>query len=104
VSRLWLKLIRDLGAYRGQVIGVAVVMMLGISMYHSFYLAYRSMGASYELCYDKLKLADLSIEMRAAPEDTVKRLAAIPGVRIICLLYTSPSPRDATLSRMPSSA
>ena len=24
--------------------------------------------------------------------------------RITCLLYTSPSPRDATLSRMPSSA
>ena len=29
-------------------------------------------------------------------------LFLIPG--IICLLYTSPSPRDATLSRMPSSA
>ena len=27
----------------------------------------------------------------------------LPGV-ITCLLYTSPSPRDATLSRMPSSA
>ena len=27
-----------------------------------------------------------------------------PIVRGICLLYTSPSPRDATLSRMPSSA
>ena len=27
-----------------------------------------------------------------------------PGEIIICLLYTSPSPRDATLSRMPSSA
>ena len=26
------------------------------------------------------------------------------GRSIICLLYTSPSPRDATLSRMPSSA
>ena len=26
------------------------------------------------------------------------------GVLIFCLLYTSPSPRDATLSRMPSSA
>ena len=25
-------------------------------------------------------------------------------VLLICLLYTSPSPRDATLSRMPSSA
>ena len=23
---------------------------------------------------------------------------------VVCLLYTSPSPRDATLSRMPSSA
>ena len=26
------------------------------------------------------------------------------GFHTICLLYTSPSPRDATLSRMPSSA
>ena len=26
------------------------------------------------------------------------------GYRLTCLLYTSPSPRDATLSRMPSSA
>ena len=31
---------------------------------------------------------------------------AVPGFtnRMFCLLYTSPSPRDATLSRMPSSA
>ena len=30
----------------------------------------------------------------------------LPGIEksIYCLLYTSPSPRDATLSRMPSSA
>ena len=27
-----------------------------------------------------------------------------PGKVVPCLLYTSPSPRDATLSRMPSSA
>ena len=41
-----------------------------------------------------------------------RALAAIRGVRDhllqvelkLCLLYTSPSPRDATLSRMPSSA
>ena len=26
------------------------------------------------------------------------------GSLLLCLLYTSPSPRDATLSRMPSSA
>ena len=29
---------------------------------------------------------------------------AMEFIRNICLLYTSPSPRDATLSRMPSSA
>ena len=29
---------------------------------------------------------------------------SIKGNNISCLLYTSPSPRDATLSRMPSSA
>ena len=28
----------------------------------------------------------------------------IPGVTIVCLLYTSPSPRDKRQSRMPSSA
>ena len=31
-------------------------------------------------------------------------LLALAGLRSNCLLYTSPSPRDATLSRMPSSA
>ena len=30
--------------------------------------------------------------------------ARVFGVHSACLLYTSPSPRDATLSRMPSSA
>ena len=29
---------------------------------------------------------------------------AMAGPAFTCLLYTSPSPRDATLSRMPSSA
>ena len=28
----------------------------------------------------------------------------VQGDAVCCLLYTSPSPRDATLSRMPSSA
>ena len=31
-------------------------------------------------------------------------LVEVLGLRYRCLLYTSPSPRDATLSRMPSSA
>ena len=31
-------------------------------------------------------------------------LVLVPILVMFCLLYTSPSPRDATLSRMPSSA
>ena len=37
-----------------------------------------------------------------APQDL--KYGGEPTRLIICLLYTSPSPRDATLSRMPSSA
>ena len=36
--------------------------------------------------------------------DCVERTFRIKGQDTSCLLYTSPSPRDATLSRMPSSA
>ena len=40
-----------------------------------------------------------SLESKYAGQLTVRHLLSDP-----CLLYTSPSPRDATLSRMPSSA
>ncbi|MCD6359580.1 MAG: hypothetical protein J7M38_01875, partial [Armatimonadetes bacterium] len=80
MSRLSLKIFRDLIVYKAQAIGIAIVMMLGIALYHSFYLAYCSMGASYQLNYDKLSLADFSIELQRAPEKYVTRLRAIPGV------------------------
>ena len=41
------------------------------------------------------------------PQDLVNNKCEVAAAFIasgICLLYTSPSPRDATLSRMPSSA
>ena len=55
-----------------------------------------------------ITIADL-IKYRMTTECLVKRLASakLPtdfGEFRVCLLYTSPSPRDATLSRMPSSA
>ena len=37
-------------------------------------------------------------------ESTVTTKLTTPTSPVTCLLYTSPSPRDATLSRMPSSA
>ena len=38
------------------------------------------------------------------PLAAMKYIAKFLDMPYICLLYTSPSPRDATLSRMPSSA
>ena len=37
-------------------------------------------------------------------ENQVVRMCFINGYPYTCLLYTSPSPRDRTRSRMPSSA
>ena len=59
-----------------------------------------------------LKQAELHIEvlnhaLRNIPGDRVRIHCCwgnYEGPHICCLLYTSPSPRDATLSRMPSSA
>ena len=47
-----------------------------------------------------LPVNDLDIATSIAPRDVVDRLKKAG----ICLLYTSPSPRDRTRSRMPSSA
>ena len=40
-------------------------------------------------------------EVRMSPDLKTAKIFVMP---LGCLLYTSPSPRDATLSRMPSSA
>ena len=63
-----------------------------------------------------LATENLTVEHRkvsTACFDVDKRLLILPIWKsasntvydlLVCLLYTSPSPRDATLSRMPSSA
>ena len=50
-------------------------------------------------------LSELSARTNGITESTNLELFPNPAnTHLICLLYTSPSPRDATLSRMPSSA
>ena len=58
--------------------------------------------------------ADNPFKMASELEEThIKYTKSVSGIKLVhrrmkslynCLLYTSPSPRDATLSRMPSSA
>ena len=58
--------------------------------------ATKALIAKYDQRYEEL-LAEQTFE--PIPEEKAE-----PKVETVCLLYTSPSPRDATLSRMPSSA
>ena len=46
------------------------------------------------------KLTSLTARLKALDEQILK----LENTDIVCLLYTSPSPRDRTRSRMPSSA
>ena len=46
----------------------------------------------------------ISIEQKTTGRNPRSTVGTITEVYDFCLLYTSPSPRDATLSRMPSSA
>ena len=45
------------------------------------------------------------IEIGGSEENTTNnRMELTAAIKTLCLLYTSPSPRDGLLSRMPSSA
>ena len=60
----------------------------------------RSYVQQYSHVYNKRAAA-----LRGELEKAARK--AFPGIKIVgrvCLLYTSPSPRDGLLSRMPSSA
>ena len=72
---------------------------------------------SYDTAFMKKETADYSAittwgvfqETEDSPPslilvDSLKGRYEFPELRRICLLYTSPSPRDGLLSRMPSSA
>ena len=48
---------------------------------------------------------EITVPKGSALEDLKKQDLSLQGVEeLSCLLYTSPSPRDGLLSRMPSSA
>ena len=63
--------------------------------------------AIFWISFKPIELADLRAPVPVVKEDLRGKLQALGDqatLRYSCLLYTSPSPRDATLSRMPSSA
>ena len=53
---------------------------------------------------EKLYLADLAAEMGVKVTELSKGIEKLQDQGYVCLLYTSPRPRDISGSRMPSSA
>ena len=51
-----------------------------------------------------LEVFDLAANVLVRHLQPIMVLLFLNAMPFVCLLYTSPSPRDATLSRMPSSA
>ena len=63
---------------------------------------FSSEGADFSLCRTHIGACDFCVEGRYSYDDVAGDVALENFS--ICLLYTSPSPRDGLLSRMPSSA
>ncbi|MCE5322683.1 ABC transporter permease [bacterium] len=80
-SKLNLKLLRDLRSSPWMFLGIVLLAAVGITLFGTAYELYLNLGRSYELSYEKLKLADFSIQMQSAPDDIVNNLRRIPGVR-----------------------
>ena len=78
---------------------------LGIMIWlaHGLRVPNRQAKADDQIIYAPADGVVLDIETDQFPDGLADDDAA-PAKRITCLLYTSPSPRDGLLSRMPSSA
>ena len=62
------------------------------------------LGSGPEVNWEQLGWTSLGTMLCSSAANTFNQVFEIRNDGVICLLYTSPSPRDATLSRMPSSA
>ena len=68
-------------------------------------VVHAEMNAIYNASFNGVSLKDSTLYVYGLPicSECAKGIIQV-GIKKVCLLYTSPSPRDGLLSRMPSSA
>ena len=83
-----------------------IILLTGAAGFIGFHAAKRLLSEGHQVIgVDNLNdYYDVSLKEARLAELKKYESFEFHKVDISCLLYTSPSPRDATLSRMPSSA
>ena len=77
------KFYRDLGESKGQFISVLVVVIIGVMFYTGLHSALESLSWAAESYFREYRMGDLWGSMYRAPEGIVKRIGAIPGVKMV---------------------
>jgi len=81
IRKLNLKLIRDIRFSPWLFLGIVLMVASGIALFDASYISYYSLGGSYDLTYEKLNMADFTVDVQSAPEEVVNRIRGIPGVK-----------------------
>ncbi|MEW6458917.1 MAG: FtsX-like permease family protein [Bacillota bacterium] len=81
------KLLRDIVTFKGQFFAIALLVMLGIAMFSSMYLALVNLRDSAENSFHRLRLADYTVQFAAAPAGLTEAARAIEGVRLVSGRY-----------------
>ena len=84
--------------------GSGMSVLLDILAYNTHYLGFNMNMLANEMFLDSSSLRSSVVSHAKTLGYEVASVRAAKAEVNVCLLYTSPSPRDATLSRMPSSA
>ena len=78
-----LKLVRDIGRMKGQMISTAVVMACGLAMMIMTRSIVLTLEGTRDAYYQRYRLADVFASLKRAPLSLAERVAEIPGVAAV---------------------
>ena len=82
ISSLNRKLLRDLGAMRGQAIAIALVVAAGVSLYVTYLANFDSLRRTQQAYYERQRFAEVFASLKRAPLAVVKEIESLPGVSV----------------------
>jgi putative ABC transport system permease protein len=77
------KFYRDLRESKGQFISVLAVVIIGVMFYTALHSALEGLSGAGRRYFEEYRLGDLWGSLYRAPEEVVKRIDRIPGVKMV---------------------